>query len=234
MADNTGPDSTGSDLVRWARNKVKEHKSSNSEWSEEAIAAFACVAGDQWADDTRNQLEADNRPVFTFNRVAGFIRGICGLETSTRNQVQLFAREINDSGVNDVLNAAIRYVREGCDADDEESDAFKDMLISGLGWTETLFTTEEDPEGNIVIERVDPLHMRWDPAARKRGLTDTRWRARDKWLSMSTIEDVWGADKADQLAAEMDADSELMEELLGTPHDATEARFYDKDRKSVV
>lgn len=217
------------DLVSWAQCKVKQHRDANTEWAENAIKAFGCVAGDQWDDDVRTKLEADNRPVFTFNRVAGFIRGICGLETSTRNQVQLFAREIDDSGVNDVLNGAVRYVRESCDADDEESDAFKDMLICGIGWTETLFSTEEEAEGNIVIERVDPMHMRWDPSARKRGLADTRWRARDKWLPPSTIEDVWGKGVMEEVSSELDGDTDLLDELIGTPHDATEARNYNND-----
>jgi len=230
MSDDGENIKDDNELVEWARHKVKEHRDNSSEWSDSAIAAYACVAGDQWDDATKSQLEADNRPVFVFNRVAGFIRGICGLETSTRNQVQLYAREVNDSGVTEVLNAAIRYVREGCDADDEESDAFKDMLISGIGFTETLYTTEEDPDGNIIIERVDPLHMAWDPSARKRGLADSRWRARHKWLPISTIEDVWGKAKADELTAEMDTDSDLMEELMGTPHDQTNAHNYDSDQ----
>lgn len=233
MAYELAAKSEGSDkndLVEWARGKLKEHRDSNAEWSDDAIAAFGCVAGDQWDDEVRNKLEADNRPVFTFNRVAGFIRGICGLETSTRNQVQLFAREIDDSGVNDVLNGAVKYVRDSCDADDEESDAFKDMLICGLGWTETLFSTEEEAEGNIIIERVDPMHMRWDASARKRGLADTRWRARDKWLPKSTIEDVWGKAKADEIAVDQESDVGMLDELFGTPHDATNARNYEDDQ----
>jgi hypothetical protein len=216
-------------VVIWARGKLTEHKSATGDWQSQAMDAFACVAGNQWAEEAREQLEQDDRPVFTFNRVASFIRGICGLESSTRNQVQLFARENSDSGATDVLNAAVRYVREGCDADDEESDAFKDMLICGLGWTETLFTTEESAEGNIVIERVDPMHMRWDPAARKRGLADRRWCARVKYLPYSTIRDVWGDAKAKEVEGVLASDSEILDEFSSVPHDATAATNYDSD-----
>lgn len=222
-------DDGASAIVLWARQKLGEFKGATGDWRTQAMDAFACVAGNQWDESTREALEADSRPVFTFNRVASFIRGICGLETSTRNQVQLFAREIEDSGTTDVLNAAIRYVREGCDADDEDSDAFKDMLICGLGWTETLFSTEEAAEGNIVIERVDPLHMRWDAAARKRGLADRRWCAREKYLPFSTIKDVWGATKAGEVEGMMTTDTEVLEEFSNSPHDATAARNYDSD-----
>ena len=224
--DSEGP---LSDKVRQARAKLTAFTVDMGEWRQEATEAYACVAGDQWDDSIRNQLEEEGRPVFTFNRVAGFIRGICGLETSTRNQVTFYPRELGDSGLGDVVNAAVRWVRQECDADDEESDAFKDMLTCGIGWTETLFTSEEDPEGKVVVERVDPLHMRWDPAARKRGLTDRRWNARIKWLHPSTIRDVWGKAKADEVMAMIDTDTEVLDEFSSTPHDATKAHEYESD-----
>lgn len=174
MIEDDEGSTTANETVLWARERMNRFKADQSDWRTQSKEAFALVAGDQWDETVRNELETDNRPVFTFNRVAGFIRGICGLETATRNSATVYGREISDSGTADVKNAAIKYVRESCDADDEESDAFTDMLICGMGWTETLFTTEEDPEGQLVIERVDPLHMSWDTAARKRGLADRR------------------------------------------------------------
>lgn len=206
------------DLVTWARGKMAQHSAATGDWRTDALDAYACVAGNQWDEAVRNELENDSRPVFTFNRVAGFIRGICGLETSTRNQVQFYGREVNDSGSADVVNGAVKYVREGCDADDEESDSFKDMLICGLGFTETYFTTEESVEGQIIVERIDPLHCAWDPSARKRGLADTRWRARKKWLPKGTIQDIWGSGIADKVSSELDVDSEASEELGGSIH----------------
>lgn len=234
MADYDESSGTATELVLWARKKMATCLAETQDWRSETTEAFGLVAGDQWDETVRNDLEADNRPVFTFNRVAGFIRGICGLETSTRTSATVFAREIDDSGVADVRNAAIRYVRESCDADDEESDAFKDMLICGLGWTETLFTTEEDPEGEIVIERVDPAHMRWDTSARKRGLADRRWNARIKWLPYDTIKDVWGKKKADEIAATATTDTEFLEDLFGKAHDATEAHNYEAEGGNIV
>lgn len=233
-AIDDGSEEKGNELVVWARGRMNQCQTDIQDWRSDSTEAYGLVAGDQWDEGARNDLEADDRPVFTFNRVAGFVRGICGLETSTRTQAQVFAREIGDSGAADVRNAAIRYVREGCDADDEESDAFKDMLICGLGWTETLFTTEEDPEGQIVIERVDPLHMRWDTSARKRGLADRRWCARIKWLPYETIKDVWGKEKADQLQGQVTTDTEFLDELFGKVHDATDARNYDSDGGNIV
>lgn len=217
----------GSDLVLWARGKVRENIDATGTWRTEAKEAFGAVAGSQWDESDLAQLEDDTRPAFTFNRLAGFIRGICGLEATSRNTVTYYGRELNDSGFNEMLNAAASWARDECNAEDEESDAFRDMLICGLGWTETYFTTEFDPEGQIVIERVDPMHMRWDPSARKRGLADTRWRARIKWLPLSVIKEVWGAEKANEIESMAETDSEILEESWGLPHDATAAKEYD-------
>lgn len=228
MAEYEG-DETTSEMVQIARSRIGDFMSAYGDWRRDAIESFGLVAGDQWDDSVRQELEAAGRPVFTFNRVAGFIRGICGLETSTRNEARFYPREISDSGLADVMNAAVKWVRSECDAEDEESDAFKDMLTAGIGWTETLFTNEEDPEGKIIIERVDPLHMRWDPAARKRGLADRRWNARVKWLQPSTIREVWGKEKADEVVGMIEQDTEVFDEFANTPHDATAAHEYDSD-----
>lgn len=228
MAEYEG-DETTSDLVQNARRRMKDYLNAYGQWRGDAVESFGLVAGDQWDDTVRSELEAAGRPVFTFNRVAGFIRGICGLETSTRNEARFYPREVADSGLADVINAAVKWVRGECDAEDEESDAFKDMLTCGLGWTETFYTNEEDPEGRIIVERVDPLHMRFDPAARKRGLSDRRWNARIKWLQPGTIREVWGDAKADEVAGMIDTDSEVFDEFANTPHDATSASEYDSD-----
>lgn len=228
MAEYEGDESTN-DLVLNARARMSDFLSVYGDWRRDAIESFGLVAGDQWDDTVKQELEAAGRPVFTFNRVAGFIRGICGLETSTRNEARFYPREVNDSGYADVINAAVKWVRQECDAEDEESDAFKDMLTSGMGWTETFYTNEEDPEGSIIIERVDPLHMRWDPAARKRGLSDRRWNARIKWLQPSAIREVWGEAKANEISGMIETDSEVFDEFASTPHDATAAHEYDSD-----
>lgn len=226
MADYNEDAVTSSELVAWAEKQVAASNNHFEDWATEAVKSFAMVAGNQWDETIKNSLEADGRPVFTFNRIAGFIRGICGLETSTRNQVQFYAREVEDSGVSEVKNAAAAWVRQGCDADDEESDAFKDMLTCGLGWTETYYTNEEDPEGTIVIERIDPMHMRWDQSARKRGLSDSRWRERVKFMTMDDIKEMWGKEKANQIGAYFADDNQIRAEQ-GEPHDAVAARNYD-------
>lgn len=215
-------------LVLWARGKLSQWDSHAGEWTEEAIRSFGMVAADQWSDDDRAAMDEDDRPMFTFNRMAGFVRGICGLEVSNRQEVRFLGRSLEDAPVNEIYNAAAKWVRESCDAEDEESDAFKDMVTCGLGWTETHFSTVQDPDGVVLIERIDPLHMRWDVGARKRGLTDTKWRARLKTLPISEVEETWGKKIADEVRMRVEDSVEAIDELFSTPHDATRAFEYEK------
>ena len=80
---------------------------------------------------------------------------------------------------------AARWARELSNAEHEESDALRDMLICGIGWTETRVDYTQDPDGRISIERIDPLEMDWDRAATRPGLTDRRWQCRTWWADLS-------------------------------------------------
>jgi hypothetical protein len=76
--------------------------------------------------------------------------------------------------VNELMTSAAKWFRQECDAEDEESDAFRDMIVCGMGWTETRLDYEDNPAGDPKIERTDPLEMVWDSSAKKRNLADKR------------------------------------------------------------
>jgi hypothetical protein len=72
-----------------------------------------------------------------------------------------------------VTNAG-KWVRDECFAEDEESEAFRDLVICGEGWTETRMDYDEDPAGKIVEERIDPLEMGVNKGACRSNYSDAR------------------------------------------------------------
>lgn len=157
-------------LKGWFREDY-EH---TSEWREKAKDDFGFVAGDQWTEEDKQKLRTQLRPVITMNRIDPIIDSVSGSEVSNRQEVRYIPREAGDVKVNEVLTSAAQWFREQCDAEDEESDAFRDTIIGGMGWTETRLDYETEPDGEPKIERVDPLEMVWDCRARKRNLVDAR------------------------------------------------------------
>jgi hypothetical protein len=203
--------------------QIKDWETDYADWVEEARTAYDFVAGEQWDDDDKSAMEAAGRPVVSLNLVAAFVRGICGLEVGNRQEARYLPREMGDVQVNELLNAAAAWVRDECAADDEESEAFRDLVICGIGACEVRVDFGSDPAGEILIERIDPLQLRWDTAARKRNLSDARWIAYGKRLTRSEIERMWpGA------AVSSDTDGEDWDEgdITGEPHDREAARRY--------
>ncbi len=56
---------------------------------------------------------------------------------------------------NEALTGASKYFADQAGAEDEESDAFQDSLICGMGWTEQRLDNTENPEGDYVEVRID-------------------------------------------------------------------------------
>ena len=155
--------------------------SQTSDWRKEAEEAYDLVSGDQWTEDDKKILMDQDRPPVTFNRIGPVIDSISGMEVNNRQQVRFIPRSSEDGAVNEVLSLIADWARDNCDAEDEESEAFRDCLIPGIGWTETRIDYVNNPDGEIVIERVDPLEMFWDSSAKNRNLSDSSYfmRVRD-------------------------------------------------------
>lgn len=207
------------DRVRKARKEADE--SGQSQWREDARMWYDFVAGEQWSEQDRAMLEAQLRAPVSFNRIGPMVDSVSGSEVNNRQQVQYIPRTLGDKRLNEVLTGAADYVRDNCDAEDEESDAFVDAVICGVGVTETRIDYEQDPEGAVLVERRDPLHMRWDPGAKKRNLMDRKWQQYDALLSRRDILARW-------------PDAELIGsfdggEPDGSPHDQDAADQYKRD-----
>jgi hypothetical protein len=163
-------------LKAWFQTDWDKHH----EWVEAAREDFDFVASKQWTDAEIEALEEQNRPTPVFNRVAPVIDSVTGFEVANRQETQYIPRKLGAAGVNQMLTSAAHWFRDQCDAEDEESDAFRDTVISGLGWLETRIDYETNPDGDPRIERVDPTEICANAEAVKPNLVDAKriWRLR--------------------------------------------------------
>ncbi len=77
-----------------------------------------------------------------------------------------------DQESTDLLTSAAMWFRDQADADDNDSEAFRDTLTGGMGWTDTRLDYEDNPDGKLVDNRMPPFEMVWDHNAHKRNLMD--------------------------------------------------------------
>jgi len=164
-----------STLLEELRERYEAARTHASKWREEAREAFDIYAGRQWSEPDRQKLIEQQRVPVTFNRVAILIDAVIGYEVNNRQETRYIPRTPGDAKVNELLTEAANYFRDHCDAEFEESDAFRDMCICGMGWTNDRLTDERNPDYDLVRDRVDPLRMLWDASSRKPNLEDARY-----------------------------------------------------------
>lgn len=209
------------DLQGWINNALQEAKRHSAKWRQEAREWYDFYAGNQWKAEDVAQMEEQRKVPVVFNRVARTVNAVIGLEIQNRQAVQYIPREVGDTKVNEIFTSAADWIRDNCDAEDEESESFQDLVICGIGATETWVDYEEEADGKPLIERLDPLETLWDPIARKKNLRDRRWCARVKRVTDQDIR---------ELVPEYVPPEATAEKLLDDqdqPHDADPPHYSD-------
>ena len=180
-----------SDLFNTLRDWFKLDMAHSAEWRANAKTEFDFSSGKQWKPEDEAALEEMKRPVITFNRALSIIKAVAGIEINGRHDTVFLPRG-NQPGVvkaNELLTSASQWMSDGTDAEDEQSEAFQDTLVCGMGWTEMRISYDEEYDGRYVEQKVDPLEMYWDRAARGKNLHDGRRVFRVRKMSIAEARD---------------------------------------------
>lgn len=169
----------------------KMDKAHTSRWRKEAKEAVKFLSGKQWSEEDKAALREQLRPCITFDRSSVIIDAISGNEIQSRQTVQYLPREIGDAIPNEVYTEAARWFDQESEAEDEDSEAFVDSLVTGIGVTETRLDFDEDPEGLPACDRFDPLEFYWDAATTKGNMRDARRKWRLRSFSGAEIKERW-------------------------------------------
>lgn len=165
-------------VFRALKTNVLADLDASSKWRKQATEDLGFISGDQLSEEDKAILDDEGRPHIVFNRVETILKAIAGMEINGRHEIQFLPRNNPDTAMNEVLTAGSKWMADGCDAEDEQSEAFQQSLGTGLGFTESRFAYDDDPEGGYIEEQIDCREMAWDRTARKKNLRDSRRFAR--------------------------------------------------------
>lgn len=206
--DDDDPDAPTSSLseeglIARARDYRRRSKDHWSDFNDEFVENNDFVAGRQWLAEDETALREEGRVPITFNRTSPVVEAVAGSQVNNRQEVRFLPRGNDDDRAAEVASLLADWARQQCEAEDEESEAFFDAVVGGMGWIETRLDYDEDHEGRIIIERVDPLEMYADPSARKKNLADQKEVARCRPWALADIKATWPGAKDALTAATM-------------------------------
>lgn len=157
-------------------------------WHKQCREDFKFVPPDgQWTEEEKQYLEGLKRAPISFNRTLPMIKSVAGSEINSRHQVVFLpcSGPADERGriivkANETLSAASQWMDDTSDAEDNQSEAFQDMLVCGMGWSQSRVGYDDDPKGQYEEPSILPWEMYWDYRAKAKNLTDRQrhWHKR--------------------------------------------------------
>lgn len=142
---------------------------------------------DQMTYSDRIQFEdtwgRKRRAMVNFNKVQQNVDSVAGFMAQNRRQAKFIAHLNQNEGqqlYSKNMNALYDFHREMQNADQIETDQDLDMLVGGIGATDTdisyiIGNATSMPNGEIIKKKLDCINVYWDPSAKAKNLLDARW-----------------------------------------------------------
>lgn len=221
---------TDDELLKQAKDWLQAAKDASKDWRDDARECYAFRDGQQYSTEELADLEEQLRPAIAFNRIQPMVAAVVGQQINNRMEVRYLPREQGDVEPSEILTGAAAWADDECDAEDELTEVFTDLVTGGMGWSETYISYDEDIDGKIhTAERFDPMEAFWDHTAKRQNLKDAKWLGRGRWIRRSLAETQWPDAK--------DIDWNDFAGLAGEEggnesiHDASRAHTYENDAR---
>lgn len=222
-----------------------------SDWAEQQHSEFRKDIDyyrlEQWSDSDKAYANERNYPPLTLPVSWSLINAVSSNEIVNRFEPKYLPRSPEDQDLADKTTAIARYIRQQAGAEFEDTGAFRDMVVCGVGVTEWFFNETIGESGRIQVARVPVEEIIWDPASRKQNLQDSRWLIRGRWISLDdyrvmfpdadlpeTAEGATGANSQSSMYMWGRGTKKVLDSPIGYTGARARKGFYVPDRRSVL
>lgn len=211
--------------IEWFRDSVAYV----DDWRKKARESFAFVEGKQWTDGDIARMKSECRPAITINKIKPLINILSGYQRNNRYDIDFLPRTSDDAKLCDVRKAMTKYVMDRCSYDMEESTAFINGCICGLGWFEVGYKYDDDlqGEGEAFIRSESPFNMYIDPEAKKPDYSDGKYIIRARWVDKDELCEIYPENKLAILGQTNEYDVNEIDD------DYNATLFYQRDKKKI-
>jgi len=166
--------------------------------------------GFQWDEDEATEIENRGQAAFVFNLVKPTCDWIIGTERRTRVDYSVLPRRKEEAPQSEQKTKYFKYLDDANKAGHTRSLAFKDSIISGLGWIDDGIRSDETDDP--IYSRYEDWRNVWhDSHAKERDLSDGRYLFRSRIVDYDIAVAMF-PDRADCIRAALVESSTSMEE----------------------
>lgn len=195
-------------IAKEARKNILSSKSALSKQYNNTRQCQAFYAGNamSYKDSVQfSTVSGKKKAQVQFNHVKPYVNSVKGFMAQNRREGKYIARDESpmlQKQYSLYANSLADYIRENCHADQVETQQDGDMLIAGYGAVDTALTYDmgyatTDPNGEVVMGRLDPLCLGWDPAAKEANLLDRRFNWYEQQYHIDEALELFEAEKDD-------------------------------------
>jgi hypothetical protein len=148
----------------------------------------------QWKDGDYQELEAQKRPVLSFNKVQSTINFICGVHAERETDYRYFPRGTEDEHLGRILTSQVKYIMDRSAGAHEETKQFRMGVVAGPSVLEVAHDyawTDDLVEGDISLTYLAMNSWYCDTLSRRYDKCDARWQGKLMWYDRETANKKW-------------------------------------------
>ena len=163
-------------------NLISDITSQDKQWRELAAKCADYYDHLQITGSRLKQLQACEYLDLIGNLIQPTVNSVLGHEEQRRVDWMITADDEDSEEVAEGLNQKLNEIMRLAEANRHCSEAYKHMIIKGVGWLHVRRNPDPFDANRYIIERVQTDEMYWDMRDRDTGLRNCRWMARRKFM----------------------------------------------------
>lgn len=173
-----------------------------SDWATKAKQCVDFVEGKQWSESALKKLAEEERPSFTFNKIAPLVRLVLGYHRNNRTDAK-FLPGHDGTGSKEVADCLTRIVKVISEVNQEpyiDTEVFMDGIMTGRGFYDTRLSFERNDLGEVEVTARDNFSIKVDPEGEEYDLNKHSFVMEDRWVSIDEVEFTYGKSSAAMIA----------------------------------
>ena len=149
-------------------------------------------AGEQWEEAIKLRLQAQKKPVLTFNKTLSTVATILGEQLSNRADIAYLPSNGGNPETADALNVVFLQIQANNDIVWHESEVFADGVITSRGFFDVRLDFDDHMKGEVRVTHLNPVNVVIDPDAESYDPDDWNEVFVTKWMDLDSIAEMYG------------------------------------------